>query len=194
MKKQQIQVAFGIIVVAALIFQAVCISASFNKNRELEASIHRLDTQQSQQLSQDSLSALNAVGMSQPAVSVTEKKIYFPELKLALPLSDPATSLLYSSREVGSGQTTYDVTNRALASLPSAGYQTQFACSPVRLSFETKANPFNPNEQTNPAVMLADGRTLQIYTYTNKACQAQWNAAKVDPGAIAQLFAKATVY
>jgi hypothetical protein len=194
MKKQQIQIAFGVIVVAALIFQALCISASFNKNRELEASVRRLDTQQSQQLSQDSLSALNAIGMSQPAVSVTEKKIYFPELKLVLPLSDEATSLLYSSRQVGSGQTTYDITNRALASLPAAGYQVQFSCTPVRLSFEAKANPFNPNEKTNPAVSLADGRTLQIYTYANKACQPQWDAVKVDPAAIAQLFAKATSY
>lgn len=194
MKNQRIQMIFGAIVIAALIFQAVCISASFNKNRELEASVRRLDTQQNQQLSQDSLNALGAVGMSQPAVSVTEKKIYFPELKLVVPLSDDAVSILYSGRQVGSGQTTYDITNRTLVSLPATGYQTQFSCTPVRLSFEAKANPFNQNEKTNAAVTLADGRTLQIYTYTNKACQPQWDAAKVDPAAIAQLFAKATSY
>lgn len=194
MKKQQIQIVFGVVVVAALIVQAVCISAAFNKNRELETSLRRLDTQQGQQLPQDSLNALGAVGMSQPAVSVTEKRVYLPELKLALPLSDEAVSLLYSSRQVDGGQTTYDVTNRALASQLSAGYQVQFSCTPIRLSFENKANPFNQNEQTNPAVTLADGRVLQIYTYTNKACQAQWDAAKVDPATIAQLFAKATSY
>lgn len=191
MKKQQILIVFGGIVLAALIFQAVCISASFNKNRELETAVHHLESQQNQQ---DSLQALVAVGMSQPAISVTEKKVYFPELKIALPLSDEAVSLLYATRQTGNKQVTYDITNRALASQPSAGFQTQFACTPVRLSFEASANPFNQNEQNNAAVKLADGRTLQIYTYTNKACQPQWDAADVNPSKIAQLFAQATSY
>lgn len=194
MKNQRIPLVLALLIVTVVVMQGIFILIGLSRINQLEDSVANSNTQH---ISQDASSALQAVGLSQPAVSVSNDKVYLIDSRLVLPLTKESASLLYSSREVGPQKelkTTYDVTTRALAALPAQGFQDQFACTPVRFSFETSANPYNADEKPNPAIKLSDGRTLQVYTYTNADCDAQWQAAGVDPSAIAQLFAKATSY
>ncbi|MDB5170031.1 MAG: hypothetical protein JWN82_427 [Candidatus Saccharibacteria bacterium] len=181
-----------VLLVLILLAQSACIALSFDK-------IHKLETAKpADDLLSISMNALNASGLSQPAVSVGDNKVYFPELRLALPLNDTTTSLVYHGRSVGNaaGTTgvTYDVTTRGLASLSPVGFQTRLACDPIRLAFEAKANPFNPYEKNNAAVTLADGRTLQIYAFSEPACDAQWQAVGVKPDVLKNIFKQATSY
>ncbi|MGF7228568.1 MAG: hypothetical protein ACQR33_01135 [Candidatus Saccharibacteria bacterium] len=195
MKNDRVHVLLATLLIAVIIVQGMFMCLSLRRIHTLNASVSDIKSQQS---SRDALNALNVVSLSQPAVSVADNKVYLPDIHLALPLNTTTAALLYDSREVGSTQkttgTTYDVTTRALATLPSSSFQDQFSCSPVRFSFEATANPYNPHEKTNTAVKLADGRMLQIYTYTNTACNAQWKAAGVVPNTITQAFEQATSY
>jgi hypothetical protein len=194
MKKLIIPPMLAILLVAVLVIQSVFISVSFSKIHKLE-NAKNPDQRNSFAVS---MAALNATGFSQPAVSVSDNKVYLPDIRLALPLNSDTTSLLYSSRETGNPTeqttTTYDVTTRSLASLSPVGFQQQLACYPIRLAFEDKANPFNPHEKDNAAVKLADGRTLQIYAHDDSKCAAQWQAAKIDPDTLKNAFKQATSY
>jgi hypothetical protein len=193
-KRSQLLILFVAVLIAA---QGILMSVVFYKVHTLENSVANLKNK-SQPASEDAIIALNAASLSQPAISVSENKVYFPEVSLSIPLSKQATTLLYSGRTVGGepakATTTYDVTTRPFASLSNGGFQTELSCIPVRFSFEAIANPYNDHEKPAKPVKLADGRTLQVYTYSNQKCDAQWKAANVDPGTIAELFEKASSY
>lgn len=185
------------LLVLVLVVQCILIGVGYSKIHKLETSKTSPQSQSQPDMSA-SMAALNAISFNQPAISVSDNKVYLPEVNLALPLNETTLSLLYSGRETGNPskqtQTTYDVTTRGLASLSPAGFQQQLACYPIRLAFEDKSNPFNPYEKDNSAVKLADGRTLQIYADSNPKCSPQWQAAKVSPDAIKKVLEQATSY
>jgi hypothetical protein len=187
-----------VLLVAILVVQSVFIGISFSKIHKLEQAKPSVQNQAQQNQFAISMAALSAVGLNQPAVSVTDNAVYFPDIHLALPLNNDTISLLYSSRQTGNPDkqtmTTYDVSTRGLAALSPIGLQHQLACYPVRLAFEDKANPFNPHESNNAAVKLADGRTLQIYAHDDSQCAAQWRAANVKPDSLKKIFEQATSY
>lgn len=196
MQSKHIKILVASLLVLVLVAQSVVLGMTVRKVRNLERKIS--DTSTGQGTTDGVMTALNAVALSQPAISVSESKVYFPDMNLQIPLSKQATTLLYGSRTVGGepakAMTTYDITTRPLASFYGVGYQTELSCTPVRLAFEAAANPYNNHEKPSSPVKLADGRTLQIYTYSNQKCDAQWKAANVDPTAIAALFEKASSY
>ncbi|MDB5186526.1 MAG: hypothetical protein JWL85_1049 [Candidatus Saccharibacteria bacterium] len=198
MKRLINPITVTILLVAIALTQSVLIGISFNKIHKLESAKSAAQNQEQQDKSAVSMAALNAASFNQPAVSVSDNKVYFPDIHLALPLNNDTVSFLYTGRQVGNPNkqtiTTYDVTTRGLASLSPVGFQQRLACDPVRLAFEDKANPFSPHEKNNSSVKLADGRTLQIYAYSDSTCNAQWQAANVDPILIKSTFEQATSY
>lgn len=201
------------ILITILALQTVAITVAYVKINTLrKADNSNLLALNQQNTSAAAITALNAVGFSQPAVSVSENRVYLTDLKLSLALNDTTSSLLYAKREVGAhhtedheheegeGQhdeelvTVYDVSTRALVSLSPIGFQQQLACNPIRLAFEDKSNPFNPNESNSASVKLADGRTLQIYAGGDPQCQNQWEAANISPDNLKKEFEQARSY
>lgn len=186
------QLIWGAVLGVVVLVVAAMSTVALQRSSAAQDAIQDLQTKQAVG---DATAALSALRLNQPAVSVSDKKVYFPELKLALPLNDTSLSLLYSGRSTkDDGVYTYDLTTRELAALPTAGFQKELSCMPVRFSFETKANPYNQHEIAGREVKLADGRTLQIYAYANNVCNEQWDVAKVDPVAIADTLKQAVSY
>jgi hypothetical protein len=183
--------------VIVVIVQFALLAVCFSKIHTLESHRPAAQNRRRQAESPAAMTALSAISFNQPAVSVSDNKVYLPDMKLSLPLTDTAFTLLYSGRQTlsnGQTATVYDVTTRSLASLSPAGFQQRLACYPLRLAFEAKPNPFNPHEKDNSAVKLADDRTLQIYANDDEACAPQWQAANVKPDALEQAFEQATSY
>lgn len=176
-----------------IVVQGILLYAGFTKIHDLEVS-QEAATQTQLAVS---MAALSTASLSQPVLAVADNKVYLPEMRIAVPLTVASQSLLYGSREVGdkgNTATTYDVTVRGLSSLSPVGMQQTLACTPLRVTFEDKVNPFNPHEKPATAVKLSDGRTLQIYRYSNAVCDPQWQASGTDPVMLAQLFEQATSY
>lgn len=198
MKKLINPATMTIVLAVILVIQSVLIGVSFSRIHEIENVQLAVQNQDLQNLQAVSLAALSATSFNQPTVSVSDNKVYFPDIHLALPLNDNTTQLLYLGRQTGNSDrqttTTYDVTARSLASLSPVGFQQQLACYPIRLAFEDKANPFNDHEKNNSAVKLADGRTLQIYADDNPKCAAQRKTANVDPSVLMDSFKQAASY
>lgn len=134
---------------------------------------------------------------TQVAAEPTESKVYIPELHLALPLNQTTLSLMYSMRTTKTGTTSSDeadITTHAEAAYPMQQQRVRSCTSVARIKFETKADPYNPEEKPQPAVTLADGRVLQIYSSRLSSCNQEWQANGVPPGAIAAAFQQATSY
>jgi len=182
------------LLVLVLVGQSTLLAIGFKKIHTLETTKPSVLSQDQQNLSATTMTALSAVSMSEPVVSVGDNKVYLPYLRIALPIDSTSLQLLYSARSVGENSFTYDVTTRGLASLSPIGFQTRLACTPLRLAFEAKPNPYNPHESNNASVKLADGRTLQIYADSDTTCDAQWRAAGVDPDVMKTTFVQAQSY
>jgi len=177
------------LIVVGLGVEAILIAAINDK-------LNRVDRDQ-QNVATISIAALNAAEFSQPAISVTNKRVYFPELQIYLPLDTISTSLLYNGRQAGNPDkdvnTNYDITTRSLASLSPIGYQTQKACYPVRVTFEPSANKYTSYEDTS-TVKLSGDRTMQVYANNDPACRSQYATAGIVPDAIKKAFEGAVAY
>jgi hypothetical protein len=158
--------------------------------------------QQLQTQQENITSASNGLSYEKATVAPAENKIYLPEFRLALPITTLGLSLVYSpdtAYVTGSNKVpTGPVDEAAISTLGTASSsqsQTQFNCSElVRIRFQAKANPYNPNEIAQKAVTLADGRVLQIYSNHLKNCAQEWKFDQVNADAIAALFQQAASY
>jgi hypothetical protein len=145
------------------------------------------------------VASVNSSSYQAVTISPADQKVYLPQLHLALPLSDAATSLLYSADVAYNKDSDTGPLNEARISTitlaNSQQTQDQFDCSSlVRLKLENKADPYNNNETVAGSVKLANGQTLQIYAYHRDACQPEWNATQADSDAVANLFKQAQSY
>ncbi len=134
--------------------------------------------------------------LSRVTVAPSENVVYMPELRLKLPINETTLSLVYSQRINEYEPAPRQVT--VVSTLAQESYvlpmPQQFSCQPVRLAVETKANPYNQKEIAQPAVKLADGRTLQIYAVHEDTCKAAWNITGADSDKIAKVFQSAQSY
>lgn len=144
----------------------------------------------------------NALSYQQVTVSPTDKKIYFPQLDLSIPLTQLGASLVYSPDTAyvsGSNKLPSGAPDEAeistFSTVSAQQSQSQFDCSGlVRIKFDAEPNPYNPNEIPSGSVKLANGKTLQIYSYHLKACQKEWSFIQANPDVIAALFKQAQSY
>jgi len=167
-----------------------------------QKAVNNIYAQEITSLQGQTVSADNGLAYQQITVSPADKKIYFPQLNLAIPLTTLGASLVYSpdtayvrgSTKLPSGP----VDEAAISTFVTAHApqtQSRFDCSSlVRIRFEAKPNPYNPNEIPSGSVSLANGKILQIYAYHLKACQKEWSFAQANPDAVAALFRQAQSY
>ena len=189
----------------ALILFAVLILVQFSLlgyQWHTQRSTNNLYKEEIGNLQQGVTSASNGLSYQQVTISPTDKKIYLPQLGIALPLTTLGASLVYSpdaayvtgSNKLPSGpMDEASISDFATASASQS--QTQFNCSSlVRIKFEAKPNPYNPNEVPSGSVPLANGKTLQIYANHLKNCQLEWSVTQANADAIASLFKQAESY
>lgn len=138
----------------------------------------------------------SALSYSHPVVSVEQNKVYLTSLHLALPLNDATASLVYSLR---SNYKTGVIDEADVSTIAESGYlplvsPTRSCTDVVRLKFEAKPNPYNPQEKSAASVPLSDGRILQVYSYHLASCATEWRLTNTDPEAIASTFKEASLY
>jgi hypothetical protein len=196
MKKSLLTIC-SVLLVAIIAVQSFLIASAFHKINILEKKVHPELAGELNTVAANSQVGINFASHTPPAISVKESKVYLPELKLQLPLNDTSLGILYATNKSishGNPLTLYDVSTRSLAATPQPSMKVTSCTDVIQLRFETKADPFNTNQKSNPPIKLADGRTLQVYTNTDPTCSQLWNAANVKPAGIAQLFQQATSY
>jgi len=195
MRKILTQRNLNVILVIVVIIMCGLIYAAFARIDDLQK-VQNANSKASLEALQKQ-AAINATNAEfrQVTVSVPDNTVYLPTIKLKIPLNEQSLDFYYQSRDVGGDKisTTYDLATRELV-LAAGTNTSRLACYPVRFSFEPKPNPYNPNENPLSPVKLNDGRILQIYVASDKACQDYWNQTKTNPTAIGELFSKAQSY
>lgn len=94
-------------------------------------------------------------------------RLYLPELKIKVPYSEKARSLLYSLRDNSDGGKALEADVTTDAYMPPQE-MTILACADfLRLKIEDKQSPYNPAEKAT-SFKLGDGRTLQVYSFTGE--------------------------
>ena len=165
-----------------------------NTNRSIRA---ELSTQQ-----QNIDSANSGVGYQPVTAAPSENKVYLPRVGISLPLTPVSLALVYSA-DTAYVPGSYSEAKGALdevriSDVNTAGApqtQNQFDCSSlVRIKFETKPNPYNPNESPAGSVVLANGKTIQIYANHLKNCQKEYSLTGANPDAIADVLKQAESY
>jgi hypothetical protein len=186
---------------AAVILVLAGFAVLWAQNRSLSQKITGL---QKTSVSQDDLAAAqrmqnnSLVAVTQaarPLISKNADVLYLPELRIQVPYSRLASSLLYSLRdEEGDGNT---LSQTAETDVRTSFYTypekpTRIDCGDeVRLKFEASPHPYNPHEKPT-SVKLDDGRTLQIYELVNEPeCTDTWNRT-INPSELVAIFKEAT--
>jgi hypothetical protein len=177
-----------------LVLQTVALGLLWRSEHDTSLETRDLLNEQFTQLSQ-LFTATSAASLNHVVVSVSDNAVYFPDLHLKLPLNNTTLNLVYSVRAnaPGSNTTVIDVDTQSDATYTAPMLQT-FSCTPLRLAFESKPNPYNPHEKDDESVTLADGRILQVYAYHQSSCDVQYQAEGMNTDALAAQFKAATSY
>ena len=142
------------------------------------------------------MTGMNTAALSRVAVSPSTNAVYLPELHLKLPMTDLSVQLVYDTRHTVSRGVSKKVTDISTLQDASTNWAIgpEGSCTPLRLAFENTSDAFNTHEKPQPAVKLADGRTMQVYVYDDPMCGTRWHSTKLDPMAIAALFESSQSY
>lgn len=140
----------------------------------------------------------SAYSLQRMAYNATTNTLYIPELKVKIPYSDLASTLLYSPRFNGANGSAGDV-DVTTDSFAPPQETTQLNCTNIiRLKVEDKPNPYNPAEKAT-TYDLGGGKKLQVYVFSgelegNSQCKNAYEAQKIDTQEFAKAFAGASSY
>lgn len=141
--------------------------------------------------------ATAAASQSHAVVSLADNTVAIPELRIKLPLNAVTTPLTYTVRTPyipnSSNVAEADISTIALATFPLPPQPIGCTTS-VRVKFEDKPNPYNQHETIRASVKLADGRTLQAYSYQHDTCDQAFAMTGTDSVGQAEAFREATSY
>ncbi len=133
-----------------------------------------------------------AYSLRRLAYDITSNTLYIPELRIKVPYTEKARSLLYTLREdlEGGPATEADITTDAYMNPQE---ETTLACTNfLRLKVEDKQDPYNPAEKAT-SFTLQDNRTLQVYYFTgelegNDQCKKSYEMSSVLPKDFVEAF------
>lgn len=141
--------------------------------------------------------ATAAASQSHVVVSLDDNTVAIPELRVKLPLNAVTTQLTYTVRTPympnSNNVAEADISTIALASFPLPSQPIGCSTS-VRVKIEDKPNPYNPHETVRASVKLADGRTLQAYSYQHDTCDQAFTGTGTDSVGQAEAFREARSY
>ncbi|HEU5121213.1 MAG TPA: hypothetical protein VFT59_00060 [Candidatus Saccharimonadales bacterium] len=138
-----------------------------------------------------------AYSLRRLALGADEDKLYMPELKIRIPYSSDARSLLYTLRtDLGEEIEEVDVTTDKF--MPPQESTTLNCSLILRLKIEDKQNPYNPAEKAT-SFKLNNGKTLQVYAFTggvedDSQCKQLYTQQNFDPGTFVKAFENVESY
>lgn len=192
--KDNTLILLGVLIAAQFVFLGFILHDQKNTNHLYGQEINGLE--------QNTNTVSTSLSYEPVTISPTNDRIYFPQLSLSIPITPLGATLVYrpdtayvtGSYKIPTGPfDEAEVSTFTTANTKQT--QSQFDCSGlVRIKFEPKPNPYNPNEIPSGSISLANGKTLQVYAYHLKACQAEWTFAQANPDTIAALFKQAQSY
>ena len=127
------------------------------------------------------------------AYEASTNKLYMPELRIRVPYSPEARTLLYTVNTDKNGEDASGVTLMTSRFTPPQTETTLDCTAIMRLSIEDKPNSFNPADKPAGSYKLKDGRTVQAYYNTgdlegNSQCRKLYQAQNVSPENFAKVF------
>jgi hypothetical protein len=140
--------------------------------------------------------AVKGVYADEGVVDAKENRVYFPELRVYLPLSQPARDLRYNhtagdnsdSKNPWPEQSQF--TSFSTLNTPLQDWN-DIPC--IQQEVTVSINAVSQTDQTaSGSLKLNDGRTLYFYENTDKSCQVFWNGNQ--PNQIVQLLKQAKSY
>jgi len=119
-------------------------------------------------------------------------KLYMPELKIRVPYSSNARSLLYTLRSDEAGNETNEVDVVTDKLIPTQEETTLDCTTILRLKIEDEQNPYSPAEKAT-SFKLKNGKTLQVYAFSggqegNNKCKKLYEQQDINSQNFAKSF------
>jgi hypothetical protein len=172
----------AVIIIVLVIAQVASICWFSKENRDVRRQVQ--DARQENALLYNEIDSIAQQHALSPLPGVN--RLYLAELNLTVPLTEMSRSVRYQWAPADG-----DI---RLTSAYMTDHETHIkSCADmVRLKIEPRPDVYSPEQPLYTTVMLADGRTLQVYASTTKECQASWQM--VSPQEIAESFKDARSY